>query len=220
MIKKCIFVLLKRFFNKQLRVKQDKHKQYINKAMMVFRNDGLRLSLDEVAEKMCITKKTLYNHFESKELLLCECVQSLMIEMRDNIHAVFAQGTDTISSLLNAFEEVDRMFSNLSPIFFYDMKKMYPQYAGTEHATGFGFFREEVLGNLKKGVKEEVYRNDLDMEYISDYLTFTAFSYYFNKIISNNDVFVKDFFKNNMKFNLRALVSEKGRKQVKKEKLY
>lgn len=190
--------------------KQDKQKQYINKAMMVFRNDGLRLSLDEVADKMGITKKTLYNHFESKELLLCECVQSLMIDMRDNIHAIFTQGTDTITSLLNAFEEVDRMFSNLSPIFFYDMKKMYPQYIGTEHATGFGFFREEVHENLKKGVEEGVYRNDLDMEYISDYLTFTTFSYYFNKLITNNNVVIKDFFKNSMEFNLRALVSEKG----------
>jgi hypothetical protein len=94
------------------------------------------------------------------------------------------------------------------------MKKMYPQYASTEHATGFGFFREEVHENLKKGVEEGVYRNDLDMEYISDYLTFTTFSYYFNKLIINNNVFVKNFFKNSMEFNLRALVSEKGRKTI------
>jgi len=191
--------------------KQNKQKKYIDKAMEVFRYDGLRLSLDEVAEKMGITKKTLYNHFESKEMLLCECVQSLMFDMRDSIQAIFARGGDTIGNIRGAFEEVDKAFSNLSPIFFYDMRKLYPEYVCAEHTAGFGFFREEIRGNLRKGVGEGIYREDLDIDFVSEYLAYTTFSFYFNKLITNNSVVVKDFFKNIVEFNLRALVSEKGR---------
>jgi TetR/AcrR family transcriptional regulator, cholesterol catabolism regulator len=194
--------------------KQDKTKKYIDKAMEVFRYDGLRLSLDEVADKMGITKKTLYNHFESKEILLCQCVQSLMIEMRDSVHAIFVQSDDTIGNLRKAFEEVDATFSSLSPIFFYDMKKMYPEYVCTEHASGFGFFKEEVRGNLVKGVEEGLYLNNLDVDFISDYLSYTTFSYYFNKLITNNNVVIKYFFKTALEFNLRSLVSEKGRSRI------
>jgi len=45
-------------------------KDYINKAISVFKQAGLRLSLEEVAGKMGITKKTIYNHFSSKDELL------------------------------------------------------------------------------------------------------------------------------------------------------
>jgi AcrR family transcriptional regulator len=34
--------------------------------MEVFRTVGLRLSLDELADKMGVSRKTLYNHFESR----------------------------------------------------------------------------------------------------------------------------------------------------------
>lgn len=186
-------------------IKQGKRKKYLDKAMEVFRYDGLRLSLDELADKMGITKKTLYNHFESKDLMLCECVQSLMSDMRDDIHKIFMQKKDTEACLVDAFEEVDKIFARLSPIFFYDMKKMYPQFSGPEHSVGFGFFYEEVLGNIKKGMSEGVYRNDLDPEFISDYITYTTFSYYFNKLITGSNVVVKDFFKNSIVFHLRSL---------------
>ena len=41
--------------------------KYAAKAMEVFRQSGLHISIDEIAEKSGVTKKTLYNHFESKE---------------------------------------------------------------------------------------------------------------------------------------------------------
>ncbi|MDP4278743.1 MAG: TetR/AcrR family transcriptional regulator [Bacteroidota bacterium] len=188
----------------------DKQKKYIHKALDVFRYEGLRLSLDEVADKMGVTKKTLYNHFQSKDVLLCQCVQSLMVDLRDDLHTIFSGG-NTIGNLREAFAEIDRTFGHLSPIFFYDMKKMYPDYFCTEHTKGFGFFREDVLENLKKGIQEGLYRDNLDVDFISEYLTYATFSFYFNKLITTNHVAVNDFFRTTVEYNLLALVSDKGR---------
>lgn len=189
-----------------------RQKKYTDKAMDVFKHDGLRMSLDELSGKMGITKKTLYNHFESKEILLCQCVQSMMNDMKEHIGKIMEQSENPVISLRNAFSEIDSYFSSLSPIFFYDMRKMYPEYACTEHATGFGFFNIYVLEYLKKGVSEGYFREDLEVEMVSDYLSYTSFSYYFNKLIENNSSETKDFFSRIIEFNLRAMVSEKGSK--------
>ena len=55
----------------------DRKKQYIGKAIEILKQEGFRLSLDEMATKMGITKKTLYNNFSSKDELLKECVQAI-----------------------------------------------------------------------------------------------------------------------------------------------
>lgn len=187
-----------------------KHALYINKAMDVFRTDGLRLSLDELADKMGISRKTLYNHFESKEALLSAFVQSMMTDMKGTLEAAFNHSSDTKANLLGAFEAVDILFNDMSPIFLYDLKRLYPQYSGNEHVMGFGFFKEALRDNLQKGVAEGVYRSDLDMEFMSDYLTFTTFAYYFNHMIMNTGVNLNGFFKNSMAFHLRALVPGEG----------
>lgn len=190
-----------------------KHIHYINKAMEVFRNDGLRLSLDELADKMGITRKTLYNHFESKDALLSAFMHSWMTAMKESIEAAFNRTSDTKANLLAAFETVDTLFSDITPIFLYDMKKMYPQFSCNEHVPGSGFFKEALRENLQKGVAEGVYRSDLDTEFMSDYLTFTTFAYYFNNMTTNASVNMKNFFKNSMAFHLRALIPGDAPKQ-------
>ena len=51
--------------------------KYVAKAISILKQEGFRLSLDEMASKMGITKKTLYNNFSSKEELLKECVHAI-----------------------------------------------------------------------------------------------------------------------------------------------
>jgi len=187
-------------------VNHKKHTHYINKVMEVFRTDGLRLSLDELADKMGVSRKTLYNHFESKDALLGAFIHSWMTDMKHTLEAAFNHSSDTKANLLGAFEAVDALFSDMTPIFLFDLKKMYPQFSGDEHVLGSGFFKEALKNNLQKGVAEGVYRRDLDTEFMSDYLTFTTFAYYFNKMTTNTGVTMNGFFKNSMAFYLRALV--------------
>ena len=189
-----------------------RQKKYTDKAMEVFKRDGLRMSLDELSGKMGVTKKTLYNHFESKEILLCQCVMSMMNDMKEQIGMTMKKADNPVESLINAFVEVDNYFSSLSPIFFYDMRKMYPEYARPEHATGFGFLNQYILEYVNIGVLEGYFRQDLQVQLVSEYISYSSFSYYFNKLIENNSSETKNFFSKIIVFNLRALVSEKGSK--------
>ena len=48
---------------------QSRKDKYVSKAIDILKQEGFLLSLDEMAARMGVTKKTLYNNFSSKEEL-------------------------------------------------------------------------------------------------------------------------------------------------------
>ena len=189
-------------------------KKYIDKATAVFKKEGLRLSLDEVAVKMGITKKTLYNHFSSKDELLQACIHSLIAELQSSMAIMIDEKLDAVAAMRQGFEALSVFFNSLSPIFFYDMKRLYPEMASTEHTAGFGVFRQQVVKNLQKGMAEQTYRNDLDVELVSQYFTFSIFGFFISKVVTTNEYSAKNYFKTILDYNLRALVSEEGKNLI------
>lgn len=185
--------------------------KYIDKALQVFRQEGLHVSLEEVAEKMGITKKTLYNNFESKDELLKACMMSLVSDLRINLEIMYDDRYNSVDCMRKGFEALSKFFYTLSPIFFYDLKKLYPEIAGNEHNIGFGILHRMVIKNLEKGIKEGVYREDINIELIEQFFTYSIFGFYMNKVLSSNEFVPKDYFKTIVDYHLQAWVSDKGR---------
>jgi TetR/AcrR family transcriptional regulator, cholesterol catabolism regulator len=187
--------------------------KYIEKAMEVFKQDGLRMPLDEIADKMGITKKTLYNHFDSKEALLSECIHSFVSEMKQQLNIMHADEIDAATGMKKGFEAIAGFFYSLSPVFLLDLKKMYPEMANAEHTAGFSFFIENVRKNLKKGIKEDTYRKDIDVNLISQYITYSVFAFFMNKVLISSDFSSKGYFKTMVDYHLRAIVSCKWQEE-------
>jgi AcrR family transcriptional regulator len=188
--------------------------KYIDKAIQVFKIEGLRLSLDEVADKMGITKKTLYNHFSSKDELLQECIHSLILELQSSVSVMNDEKLNAVMAMRKGFEALSVFFYALSPMFFNDIKRLYPEMASSEHAAGFGVFREYVVQNLRKGMAEQTYRNDLDVELISQFFIFSVFGFFISKVLNNSEYSAKSYFISIVDYHLRALVTEKGKKFI------
>jgi len=186
--------------------------KYIDKAIKVLKKDGLRISLDEIAEKMGITKKTLYNNFSSKEELLKECIQSISEDFRETIKELDNPDKTAIENLRNGFSRINHFYTILSPVFFYDLMRLNPNQATSEHMIGSDFFKQKMEANLKQGINEGVYRNDLEVEYISHYTSYSIFGFYINCLINNNHYISKTYFEDMAEYNLRAIVSEEGKK--------
>lgn len=190
---------------------EKRKKKYIKKVIEVLKQDGLRLSIDEVAVKMNITKKTLYNHFSSKEELIKECILSISSDMQEAISNLDNTDNSAIENLRKGFSEITLLFETLSPVFFYDIMRMNPNEAAAEHLIGSGLFQKKMAANLQQGIKEGTYRDDIDIENISRYLSYSVFGFYINSITKNNPYLPKSYFNEIIEYNLRAIVSNKGR---------
>ncbi len=186
-------------------------KNYTVKAISVFKQDGLRLSLEEVAGKMGITKKTLYNHFSSKDELLKECILSISSDMQQAISGLDDTAHPAIENLRSSFLNLNRFFTELSSIFFYDIMRLNPNQATTEHFIGSELFQKKMEANLRQGINEGNYRKDLDVEFISRYISYSVFGFYINSVINRNPHIPRSYFEDITEYNLRAIVSEKGK---------
>lgn len=206
-----IFVLSKKINNTVMNYSNSRKKKYIVKAISVLKQDGLRLSLDEIAGKMGVTKKTLYNHFSSKDELLKECILSISSDIQEAISGLDDIAYSAIENLRRSFYRINKFFTELSPIFFYDIMRLNPNQATTEHIIGSDLFQKKMVANLNQGIKQGVYRKELDVEFISRYISYSVFGFYINSLINQNLYIPGTYFEDIIDFNLRALVTEKGK---------
>jgi AcrR family transcriptional regulator len=88
------------------KVRSDKREAVLRMAAQVFNEKGyLATSLDEVAERLHVTKPTLYYYVKSKEDILYKCVHIGLTMLQDAIREVDAAGGRAIDKLMAAMRK-------------------------------------------------------------------------------------------------------------------
>lgn len=188
-----------------------KSKKYIIKALQIFKQEGLKLSLDELADKMSVSKKTLYNHFDSKEDLHTACMRCMFDELNQKISVLTDESMNAIDSFKEGFIGLEKVLLQMSPPFIHDMQRLYPDMVYSSHATDVDFFKQRIMENIEKGIQEGLYNPKLDVSFFSQYISHSVFGFYFHSVLSSTDFSTSDYFKKVLEFTLKGLVSEKGR---------
>jgi len=145
----------------------------INKAKEMFLRLGFKsITMDDIACEMCISKKTIYKYFSNKDILIEESIDLVHKEVKETMDAI-------ISKNYNAIEEnfeIKRMFREMfksaesSPI--YQLKKHYPDIYNKVLNIQVSICEDCFRKNILKGIKEGLYRENLDIEnYVKFYYT-------------------------------------------------
>lgn len=183
---------------------------YVAKAISILKQEGFRLSLDEMATKMGITKKTLYNNFSSKEELLKECVHAISGDFQRVLSILDDEEVSAIESLTKCFAQLDELFVTLNPVFFSDLMRSNPDQAMLEHVIGSNYFDEKMTANLQRGVRTGLYRADLDIPFVCEYMSYSIFGFYIQAVIRNKPLPSGNYFASILQYHLRAIVSTQG----------
>jgi AcrR family transcriptional regulator len=141
---------------------QDRIRQ---KADELFRRYGIRsVTMDEIATQLGMSKKTIYQYYTDKDQLVdAVAVDEIQFSqeccMRDT-----AASENAIDEIFKVMEFVEEMFRNMNPSMLHDLEKYHP--AGyrkfLEHKNKFLY--EMVKKNIERGIKEELYRPEIDVE--------------------------------------------------------
>lgn len=190
----------------------------IAKAGELFLKIGFKsITMDDIASEMCISKKTIYKYFCTKEILIEESVQMIHKQIQELLY-------EAMSKNYNAIEEnfeIKRMFTELfkssetSPI--YQLRKHYPEIY--KNALKFQLDACEFCfrQNIEKGIKTKLYRDDLNIE------AYVKFYYYLISNINENTASANEANALEMealKYHTRAMATAEGiielEKQLKK----
>ena len=141
----------------------------------LFRQFGTRsITMDDIAQKMGVSKKTLYAHFADKDELVTSAVSRYLKIMDRECRDSQQKATDAIDELFLVMRMLDSHFMNMSPTIMFDLQKF--------HAGAYQVFLEyknnslqkTIRQNLERGIREGLYRADLNIDIMTYYRLATS----------------------------------------------
>lgn len=138
------------------------------KADELFRNYGIKsVTMDEIATRLGVSKKTIYHSFADKDELVDEVVADLLTYNQSCCNKDQAKATDAVHEVFLAMEMVQQMFENMNPVILYDIERNHPAtfQKFLQHKNKFLF--QVIKENIERGQKEELYRADINTDVIA-----------------------------------------------------
>lgn len=135
------------------------------KADELFRRYGIRsVTMDEIASQLGMSKKTIYQYCADKDQLVDAVTIDEIQFSQDSCTKDRAASANAIEEIFLIMEFVEVMFRNMNPAMLYDLEKYHPASYKRflEHKNKFLF--EMIRQNLERGIKEELYRPEINVE--------------------------------------------------------
>lgn len=140
----------------------------IESAFKLFSENGIRsISMDDLCRNMGISKKTLYKYVENKADLLQKISDYIQSEIGNKIEELMDSDLNAIDFLLEMSKLQGKMMGNINPIVNFEMRKYYSKIFENNQARRKKHIIQSILANLEQGIKEGLYRQDLDKEIIA-----------------------------------------------------
>lgn len=189
-----------------------KHK-ILEKATDMFLNYGFKsVTMDDLANGMGISKKTIYSHFENKTHLVEESTSNLFCNISEGIDYICSLNKNPIEELyeIKKFVMVHLKNEKSSPQ--YQLQKYYPKIHESLKLRQFEVMQECVLDNLKKGLELGIYRENLNIDFVSRIYFTGVINIKDQKFFPVEKFPITELMDNYLEYHLRGIVTPKGRK--------
>ena len=179
----------------------------LDSAMLDFAQRGIKsVKMDDIAKGLNISKRTLYELYENKEILLYECIKKAKAQDEREMLTMMSQHNNVIDIILNIYKIKIEQFKQVTPQFYSDLEK-FPKvmsYLEEQHE------RDRVLQKefIVRGVEEGYFRKDVDIDIVI--IMFDALSQYVRRTRLYNQYPVKDIFNNMLFISFRGICTQKG----------
>lgn len=138
------------------------------KADELFRSYGIKsVTMDLIATRLGVSKKTIYQSFADKDELVDEVVTDLLIYNQSCCNKDRAKATDAIHEVFLAMEMVQQMLENMNPGILYDIERNHPLTFQKFLQHKNKFLLHILEENIERGKKEGLYRTDINTEVIA-----------------------------------------------------
>ncbi len=190
--------------------------QIIIKAADLFLNLGFKsVTMDDLANEMGISKKTIYSHFPNKAKLVQAATLSILNAIDEGIEKIKEKDLNAIVEMFEIKNFVMHHLKNEKSSPQFQLQKYYPKVFKSVQNHHLDTMQCSISDNLEKGINEGLYRENLPVDFISK-IYFLGMS-----TIKGSDLFPADQFsiqevnEKYLEYHLRAIVTEKGLQTLK-----
>lgn len=197
---------------------EEKKLHIIKNVGLMYLKFGIRaVTMDDVAAEFGISKKTLYQYFSDKADLVSQVVNYFLENPELNFKTQNKENAiDFIIAVRSHVANILKFYNNNVE---FDLKKLYPELYKKVHEAKRQRIFESTIENLKYGMEQGLYRNDLEPYFIAK-LQVGRMLYTLNpdyKVFEEYEVNSLSFFDSIMNYHMHAICTEEGINYYKKQ---
>lgn len=129
---------------------------------------GVRsVSMDDIAQELGMSKKTIYQLFPSKAAIVEEVIRAHNEDEEGFCSEIESNCQHAIDELVQIVKRAIYLFQTVTHTLIHEVQKYYPEaWKILQHHTST-FLYEKVKENLQKGIQQGYYRKEIDIEVVA-----------------------------------------------------
>lgn len=190
----------------------------LNSALSLYSKYGIKsITMDDLCRELGISKKTLYQHVTDKQDLIRKVIDYEIELQRKGMEKMFLSEMNAIDELMHVNKQIHLSESIHSPTFYFDLKKYYPVIYTEWVEYKRSRLYEMIMRNLKKGVAEGLFRQDMDARVISKLHMARVEMLHASGIIEENELSTGRFIDEIFKYHIHGICNDKGLKYFRQQ---
>lgn len=134
-------------------------------AERLFWKYGVRtITMDDIARRLAISKKTIYQHFTDKEDIVHQVVEWHLEHERSEYCRLNEQELNPIHEMMLASDMMRKHVDNVNPSLFLDVQRYFPKAWEAFLRHKEGHIIKDIMANLQRGVEQGLYQADINIE--------------------------------------------------------
>ncbi|RDV15493.1 TetR/AcrR family transcriptional regulator [Pontibacter diazotrophicus] len=148
--------------------KTDTRSKILEAAFGMFCQRGIKsVSMDDIAQHLAMSKKTLYKWFKNKDEVVYEALANFLSFVQQDCQSDVENAGNAIEELFHAMEMTKKIFTSIHPSIFHDLQKYHRDSWNLWQQHKVKFILEMIKQNIHRGMQEGLFRQDLDVETIA-----------------------------------------------------
>ncbi|MBR7927567.1 TetR/AcrR family transcriptional regulator [Aerococcaceae bacterium zg-ZUI334] len=131
--------------------------QIIEQTIRLFQEQGFKFTLDELASRLRISKKTIYQYFSSKEAIFNEVVEYGFAKIQSTKCRILESNLSTVEKLKSVLIAMPQEFEKIDFRELKNLEKMYPS-VNFNLQQHFEADWEPIFALIEQGIHEETIR--------------------------------------------------------------
>jgi AcrR family transcriptional regulator len=190
---------------------ENKKKHILSETLQLFLKFGIKsLTMDDIAKKLCISKKTLYAHVKDKEDLLENAVILFSKTEQHQIEEICGRGLNAIDESLEIKRWVLDMLQNIHPSVAYDMEKFHPRVHQKMLASRQAIIYKCVFENIVKGKKDGLYRKEINPDVLAKLYVGRMEAMFDQDLFPSKEYNVSDIYMEWFSYHIHGMATAKG----------
>jgi AcrR family transcriptional regulator len=189
----------------------------LQKATDLFMRYGIRsITMDEIAGQLGISKKTIYQFFTDKDEMVDAIVDIQVRSNEKECQRCQGESDNAVHEIFNALKMAEELLKAMNPLIMYDLEKHHPKAYRKFRNYKYDFMYDMIIQNLERGIKEGLYRAEINTDIVAKHRIESAFMGFNQDIFPHSKYRISDIGYELGILFLYGVTTEKGKKLIEK----